>query len=235
MRTSTQLGAFCLSPYANQDIHYYYIIGDLPKLDGEYNISEGQYDPETGILSYTFEDVTVDNEDDILTYPLPVFVAQNYSLGEGEGYGAIFINSIELTGNVNGKKKKLTADTSTIRKPTLEDWPLAQKIESDDADSTQPLYYIRTSQFCSETVPSCAFIIALVRIETGNSKLLSMVPNTSDNSKISCEPLSPGSQDHGITESEYIVATNMMACSPNQYSKIEYGGMGDINLMPLVL
>ena len=47
MRTSLELGAFILKPYGNQDVHYYYIVGDLPVNSNGYDFDHGKYDPET--------------------------------------------------------------------------------------------------------------------------------------------------------------------------------------------
>jgi hypothetical protein len=233
MRTNSDLGAFVLKPYGNQDIHYYYILGDLPVNEAGYNFDNGTYDPETGILSYTFSEVEGLDENEMTTYNLPVYLEQYYLL-EGGGHGLVFISEIVLEGTINNKKRKLTTETSTIKQPIKVGWPAALTTSADTSDKI-PAYYLRTSQFYSETHPDCAFIVALVRTQTGVSKLLGMEQDTNDTTLIHCSPTERNEGDLGVTSSDFIVASNMMKIGINQFSKIQYGAEEVMDLVPICM
>lgn len=223
------LRPLCFKPYGNQDINYYFALLDLPKTTSGYSFSDGNYNPENGTLTYTFNDVDVANENELFTYHLPPFLEQFIVQSDG-GLGLIYISNIVVTGNINGKKKTLTAETSTIRQPI----DVGFNVGFDVDESTKlPLYFTRISNIVSLTNNQCAFCIVLVRTQIGVNKLLSLQPNSQNPKQLLA--ITTTNSNEPKSTSSYIVAANIIACSPNQFEQIQFNNQEIFDLVPFLV
>lgn len=206
--TSNLLRVWCINPIHQTEIKYYFCVVDLPIADTKPTFS-CSYDNESNVLNYTFSDMEVGDPTALTTYKLPVFLEQYY---EKDVDQPVVINSVSISGMVNGKPVQSTGDSSSIKHSGLDE--LLDNYPSFGVNE------IRTVFAISQTFPNLYFLIIFVKTEVGKDKLLK-VEVDSDGVTLVC---SFNDNNNPITDSDHVVAAHMVECTYGMYSKIKIEG-----------
>ncbi len=223
VRTTSAVGILRLSAKGFEAMHHYYCVVDLPSSENLV-IEYGEYDAATKTLSFqfTYPDGVPPDGTGLKSYITPVFMINS----EAESFQGL--NTVSISGIIDSSNEPTTKTGSTAnqKKKVLFEEPESQDAPSGDnteGDGNPPFNenYVRLQVIQSETFPTNYFVIAAVRTQGSNSKLLNMAPETNigggEHVQLSYTQLPEGQEHEGS-----VVATNAIPSTVMQYGSFYF-------------